>query len=172
MTVLSLQKVKWIDEMGGLYARMELLPFFFIFICENRCSDTSAYSFPYSPNLHPQSGTLDLNTVDVRAGESLTRLPVEIFRARVRGNETRVGVWPSSFRKSRFSWSSSNGIYSDWTSARRPSLTEVTRNPSRIRDLTAPIGGTRNHWAFPTFRNWGCVQRERRKESKFAEGKE
>lgn len=37
----------------------------------------------YSSNLHPQSGPFGLNTADVRAGESLTWLLVEIFRAQL-----------------------------------------------------------------------------------------
>jgi len=44
---------------------------------------TYMYAYIYFSNLHPQSGSFDLNTADVRAGESLTQLLVEIFRAQV-----------------------------------------------------------------------------------------
>lgn len=62
------------------------------------------YAYIYSLNLHPQSSPFDLNTADVRAGESLMRLLVEIFQAQVHRWRGSGRDWLSSdfpiFRKS------------------------------------------------------------------------
>lgn len=92
-----------------------------------------AYAYVYSSNLHPQSGSFDRNTIDVRAGESLTRLLVEISQVRVRhwrGSEKLAGIRLTIFRESHFSRSSWNGIYFDWTSS-----IHILREILQVRDL-------------------------------------
>lgn len=103
---------------------------------ESICACTFTYAYIYSSNLHPQSGSFDLNTVDVRAGESLTRLLVEIFRAQVRrwrGSRKLAGVPIFLYFGSRFNRSPSNRVHSDWTSTIRSA-----RNPSSMR-FNVPI---------------------------------
>lgn len=59
-----------------IYRYIRIYAYIYVYIC--------VYIYIYSLNLHSQSSSLDPNMVDVRACESLTRLLVEIFRARVR----------------------------------------------------------------------------------------
>lgn len=65
--------VKW-----AIHIRVSVKNFIVVFSIVTRYARIFAYAYVYSSNLHPQSGSFDRNTIDVRAGESLTRLLVEI----------------------------------------------------------------------------------------------
>ena len=104
---------------------------------ESICECTSTYACIYSSNLHSQSGSFDLNTADVRAGESLTRFLVEIFRAELSPlawkRERLAGLPIFPYFGSRFNRSSSNRVHSARTSTIRSA-----RNPSSMR-FNVPI---------------------------------